>query len=83
MIVNGVPTGMSFASFRMSAFLRRTQPCEIRPGINPGVFVPCTPTTPPPGQSVSVGDVALVMNAIGPKTEPAPPNFSSLARTKN
>ena len=65
-MVSGVPTGISFASLRMSALRRRTQPCEIRPGISPGALVPCTPTIPPPGQSVSVGDVALVMNASGP-----------------
>ena len=37
----------------------------MRPGINPGSLVPCTPTSPPPGQSVKVGDVALVRNASG------------------
>ena len=50
----------------MSALGTRTQPCEILPGISPGWLVPWTPTIPPPGQSVSVGEVALVMNASGP-----------------
>ena len=66
MIVIGVPTGISLSSFRMSALLMRTQPCEMRPGISPGWLVPWTPTMPPPGQSVSVSEVALVMNASGP-----------------
>ena len=44
----------------MSAFFMRTQPCEILPGIRPGSEVPWMPTMPPPGQSVSVSDVALV-----------------------
>ena len=62
----GVPTPISLFSFRMSAFFSRMHPCEIRPGISPGWFVPCTPTMPPPGQSVSVSEVALVTNASGP-----------------
>ena len=65
-MVMGVPTWISLSSFRMSLFFIRTQPCEILPGISPGRLVPWTPTIPPPGQSVSVSDVALVTNAIGP-----------------
>ena len=65
-MVRGVPTRISFASFTMSPLRIRTQPCEMRPGISPGRVVPWTPTSPPPGQSVSVSEVALVMNASGP-----------------
>ena len=65
-IVSGVPTGISRASFRIAAFCIRMQPCETRPGRICGSFVPWTPTKPPPGQSVSVGERALVPNAIGP-----------------
>ena len=36
------------------------------PGSAPAALVPWTPTMPPPGQSVSVSDVALVTNASGP-----------------
>ena len=59
-MVMGVPTSTSLSSLRMSAFFMRTQPCEILPGIRPGRQVPWMPTMPPPGQSVSVSDVALV-----------------------
>ena len=44
----------------------RMQPCETRPGRISGWFVPWTPTKPPPGQSVSVAERALVPNATGP-----------------
>ena len=64
--MSGVPTGISVASFRIEAFGMRMQPCETRPGRIPGSFVPCTPTKPPPGQSVSVAERALVPNATGP-----------------
>jgi hypothetical protein len=37
----------------MSLFRKRTQPCETACPISHGVFVPWTPTTPPPGQSES------------------------------
>ena len=65
-IVTGVPTGMSFASRRMSALRRRMQPCETRPGMSSGRSVPWIPTKPPAGQSVSVGERALVPKATGP-----------------
>ena len=42
------------------------QPCETRPGRICGWFVPWIPTYPPPGQSVSTGERALVPNASGP-----------------
>src|SRR5262249_13610218 len=66
LIVSGVPPGTSSASRRMAGLRPRTQPCELAPGITPGRLVPWTPTIPPPGQSVSASDVALVMNASGP-----------------
>ena len=44
---------MSFLSRRMLAFFIRMQPCDGRPGIRFGWFVPWIPTTPPPGQSLS------------------------------
>ena len=66
MTVSGVPTCISLLSLRMLALGTRTQPCEILPGISPGWLVPWMPTIPPPGQSVSVGEVALVTNASGP-----------------
>ena len=65
-MVIGVPTCDQLVELQDVGVLMRTQPCEIRPGISPGRLVPWTPTMPPPGQSVSVGDVALVMNASGP-----------------
>ena len=40
LIVTGVPTGISAASRRMSALRMRMQPCEMRPGIRAGSFVP-------------------------------------------
>ena len=39
-MVSGVPTGMSRASFRMSAFRMRTQPCETWPGQDVGLIRP-------------------------------------------
>ena len=39
-IVTGVPSGISRSSRRMSVFRNRMQPCEIRPGISEGRFVP-------------------------------------------
>ena len=50
----------------MSALRIRMQPCDTAPGIRSGSFVPWMPTYPPPGQSVSVVDRALVPRAIGP-----------------
>jgi hypothetical protein len=61
-----VPTGISRASFKIDAFGMRKQPWETWPGRIPGSFVPWTPTKPPPGQSVSVAERALVPNATGP-----------------
>ena len=49
----------------MSLFLSRMHPWETRPGRRSGRFVPWMPMNPPAGQSVSVGDRALVPNAIG------------------
>ncbi len=51
--VTGVPSGISRSSRRMSMFRNRMQPCEIRPGISEGRFVPWIPTKPPAGQSVT------------------------------
>ena len=53
LIGSGVPTGINRLSLRMLPFGTRTQPCDGRPGISSGWFVPWMPTTPPPGQSVS------------------------------
>ena len=50
----------------MSRFAMRMQPCETAPGRIRGRFVPWTPTKPPPGQSVSTAERALVPNATGP-----------------
>ncbi len=50
----------------MSLFRRRTQPCETAWPISHGVFVPWTPTTPPPGQSESF-EYPLVSNANAPR----------------
>ena len=66
LIVSGVPTGMRAASRRIWALGIRMQPCEIRPGISSGSSVPWMPTNPPPGQSVSVVERAVVPNARGP-----------------
>ena len=57
---------MSRASRLIFQFGTRTQPWEGRPGISPGSSVPWMPITPPPGQSVSVVEYALVPNADGP-----------------
>ena len=62
----GVPTGISCARRRIAALRSRMQPCETRPGIRSGRSVPWMPMKPPPGQSVSVADRALVPNATGP-----------------
>ncbi len=56
---------MSRASWRIFALGTRTQPCDGRPGMRPGSFVPWMPTTPPPGQSLST-EYAAVPNAHGP-----------------
>ena len=53
-ILTGVPTRTTVRRKTMSWLCRRTQPCETAWPINSGVFVPCTPTTPPPGQSDSL-----------------------------
>ena len=50
----------------MSLFRSRTQPCETACPISHGVFVPWTPTTPPPGQSESF-EYPLVSNANAPR----------------
>ena len=51
----------------MSALRSRMQPCEIRArDARAGWLVPWIPTKPPAGQSVSVGERALVPNASGP-----------------
>ena len=65
-IVRGVPTGISRSSPRMSALRMRMHPWETRPGSRSGRSVPWMPTYPPAGQSVSVGDRALVPKATGP-----------------
>ena len=52
-IFTGVPTRTSLRSARTSLLRRRTQPCDTAWPISHGVFVPWTPTTPPPGQSES------------------------------
>ena len=52
-ILTGVPTRTSLRSARTSLLRRRTQPCDTACPISHGVFVPWTPTTPPPGQSDS------------------------------
>ena len=52
-ILTGVPTRTSLRSARTSLLRRRTQPCDTAWPISHGVFVPWTPTTPPPGQSES------------------------------
>ena len=72
-MVSGVPTGISFASRRMSALRSRTQPCEMLPGISPGRFVPWTPTMPaarPVGQRRRGG---ARDERQRPVAEPAPP----------
>ena len=61
-----MPIGISFASLLIFAFGTRTQPCDGRPGISSGWLVPWIPTTPPPGQSVSLSEYADVPNAQGP-----------------
>jgi hypothetical protein len=65
-MVTGVPTGIRRASSRMSGLRIRMQPCEMRPGTRSGRSVPWIPTKPPAGQSVAVGERALVPNATGP-----------------
>ena len=50
----------------MSLFRSRTQPWETACPISHGVFVPWTPTTPPPGQSESF-EYPLVSNANAPR----------------
>jgi hypothetical protein len=50
----GVPIGTSFFRRRMSLLRRRMHPCDGSPGISWGSLVPCSPTTPPPGHSLSV-----------------------------
>ena len=65
-IVTGVPTGMRCASSRTSGLRIRMHPCEIRPGTRSGRSVPWIPTKPPAGQSVAVGERALVPKATGP-----------------
>src|SRR6185503_18041518 len=52
-IFTGVPTRTSLRSARTSLLRRRTQPCDTAWPMSHGVFVPWTPTTPPPGQSDS------------------------------
>ena len=44
------------ASLLILAFGTRMQPFDGRPGISSGWLVPWMPTTPPPGQSVSVSE---------------------------
>jgi hypothetical protein len=61
----GVPIGILRASCRIFAFGTRMHPCDGRPGISWGWFVPWTPTTPPPGQSLRT-EYADVPNAHGP-----------------
>ena len=46
--------------------LMRMQPCDTRPGRISGRLVPWIPMKPPPGQSVSVADLAVVPNASAP-----------------
>jgi hypothetical protein len=53
LIRTGVPTGINRASRLIFPFGTRMQPCEGRPGMSPGWFVPWMPMTPPPGQSLS------------------------------
>ena len=65
-ILTGVPTGMMRARRTMSRLRMRMQPCDTRPGTRSGRSVPWMPMKPPAGQSVSVGDVALVPKATGP-----------------
>jgi Sigma-70 region 2 len=65
-MVTGVPTGINFASRSMSELRIRIQPWETRPGISCGSLVPWIPTKPPPGQSVSTAERALVPKAMGP-----------------
>ncbi len=60
---------MSLTSRSMSALRTRMQPCDGRPGSRPGWFVPWTPTTPPPGQSLCA-EYALVPIANGPYAPP-------------
>ena len=52
-ILTGVPTRTTVRRNTMSRLCSRTQPCETAWPMSCGVFVPCTPTTPPPGQSDS------------------------------
>jgi hypothetical protein len=65
-MVKGVPMGKSLASRTIAWFRSRMHPCETRPGMSPGWFVPWMPTNPPAGQSVRMADRALVPKAIGP-----------------
>ena len=51
-IRTGVPTGISRASLRICGLGTRMQPCDGRPGMSRGSFVPWMPMTPPPGQSL-------------------------------
>ena len=62
----GVPTDIKRSSLRIDEFTMRTQPCETAPGMIWGRLVPCTPTKPPPGQSVRTAERALVPKATGP-----------------
>jgi hypothetical protein len=49
----GVPIGIRCASRTIAALRTRMHPCDGRPGISSGWFVPWMPTTPPPGHSDS------------------------------
>ncbi len=51
-INTGVPIGMRRASCWIRRLGTRMQPWDGRPGIRLGWFVPWTPITPPPGQSL-------------------------------
>ena len=50
------PEPASRRSRLICGFRMRMQPCEIRPGIRFGSLVPWMPITPPPGQSLRVGE---------------------------
>ena len=65
-MLTGVPIGIRRASRSTSALRIRMQPWLTRPGSRSGRSVPWMPTKPPPGQSVSVAERALVPNATGP-----------------
>jgi hypothetical protein len=56
----------------------RMQPCETRPARMCGSFVPWTPMKPPPDQSVSTAERALVPKATGPYA--GSPKFVSSSR---